>query len=178
MLYRPPLTIRAMSDCLLPCCRSWNKARCSIGSTSVCRPTPYQTGTHSKCTFLPEMPVSGRVGQAALGIVTVQWCIDLWTGYRNRDDYAANDGYFIDYKAVPGTVRLRVDGLISETKLREVSDGLSNTLLLWESIGDKLRTQYGIMDTDSMAPQAFNTPLATRESQFSPLRRHPLNLTP
>ncbi len=70
-------------------------------------------------------------------------------------DYAANDGYFIDYKAVPGTVRLRVDGLISETKLREVSDGLSNTLLLWESIGDKLRTQYGIMDTDSMAPASF-----------------------
>jgi len=53
-------------------------------------------------------------------------------------DYVGNDGCFIDHKPRFGTVRLRVGELVREYRIRDVRDGTSQTLLFWESRGDKL----------------------------------------
>ncbi len=53
-------------------------------------------------------------------------------------DYAGNDGAHIAGKSHFGTIRLRVDSIVRERRLAEVTDGTSNTFLFWESIGDRI----------------------------------------
>jgi len=54
-------------------------------------------------------------------------------------DYSGNDGAYVDGKAFFGTIRLRVGDLVKERRLNEVTDGISNTFLFWDSIGDSVR---------------------------------------
>jgi hypothetical protein len=53
-------------------------------------------------------------------------------------DYMGNDGTYVDGKPAFGAVRLRVGNVVRERRVSEVTDGTSNTLLFWESIGDGL----------------------------------------
>ncbi len=66
-------------------------------------------------------------GEATLGLNT------------NSCDYMGNDGTYSNSKPVFGSVRLRVGKLVFERRLHEITDGSTQTLLFWESVGDFLR---------------------------------------
>jgi len=63
--------------------------------------------------------------------------------YGKTCDYVGNNGIFTELQYVSseysGTIRLRIDSLVNEHRLKEVTDGTSQTLLFWESNGDALR---------------------------------------
>jgi prepilin-type processing-associated H-X9-DG protein len=86
-------------------------------------------------------------------------------------DYVGNDGAYIDRKPSFGAVRVRVGGLVRERRLREITDGLSNTLLFWESAGDKLhfadRRKAADMDTEATANFGFMIDAENRRTLYS-----------
>lgn len=86
-------------------------------------------------------------------------------------DYAGNDGTYFDRKPAFGSVRLRVGNLVRERRLRDITDGLSNTLLFWESTGDLLhvpgRSKAAEMDTDATSSFAFQIDTESRKTLYS-----------
>ena len=71
-------------------------------------------------------------------------------------DYMGNDGVARSTNPLFGTVRLRVGTIVRERRLNEVSDGTSNTLLFWESVGDSIRMKKTKkLSVDLSAPRNF-----------------------
>ena len=64
-------------------------------------------------------------------------------------DYSGNGGAFYSFDFVRfGAVRARIEGLTRPRRLSEIVDGTSNTVLFWESCGDRLRTPKSSKDLD------------------------------
>lgn len=53
-------------------------------------------------------------------------------------DYMGNNGCFQRRRPYPGTIRVRIGNFMTNTRLAEVTDGTTQTLLFWESRGDIL----------------------------------------
>ena len=71
-------------------------------------------------------------------------------------DYVGNDGAFINGKLQLGAVRLRVGQLVKELRMLDFSDGTSQTLLFWESRGDKLFSNGTSGSVDEMGLVNFD----------------------
>ena len=72
-------------------------------------------------------------------------------------DYSGNDGAYVNSKPYFGTVRLRVGNLVKERRLGEVTDGTSNTLLFWESVGDGIRlSKQSVVSINVGATDSFS----------------------
>lgn len=53
-------------------------------------------------------------------------------------DYVGNFGMFADNMFFPGALSGRLESTVKERKLSAITDGLTNTLIFWESVGDNL----------------------------------------
>ena len=73
-------------------------------------------------------------------------------------DYTGNGGYkpneTVPYSATEGPIGIQISGNSEAAKItmRKVSDGLSNTLIFWESLGGKLVDGRLEFDVDANAP--------------------------
>ncbi|MEI8212850.1 MAG: DUF1559 domain-containing protein [Planctomycetota bacterium] len=71
-------------------------------------------------------------------------------------DYSGNDGAFVNNQPYFGTIRLRVGSLVKERRLADVTDGTSNTLMFWESVGDAIRNPSQVKTSINQgAPESF-----------------------
>ncbi len=72
-------------------------------------------------------------------------------------DYVGNDGTYLSGKPEFGTIRLRIQGLVKERRMKEITDGASQTLLFWESTGDRLKLPGVdfLVDMNRHAPTSF-----------------------
>ncbi len=70
-------------------------------------------------------------------------------------DYMGNGGCFFNDKLKLGSVRLRVGEIVKQQRLKNIRDGLSNTLLFWESRGDALFSENGSRGTPDSVGLTF-----------------------
>jgi prepilin-type N-terminal cleavage/methylation domain-containing protein/prepilin-type processing-associated H-X9-DG protein len=64
-------------------------------------------------------------------------------------DYSGNGGALYSLDLVKfGSVRTRIKGLTQSRRLSDITDGTSNTVLFWESCGDRIRKPTSSMDLD------------------------------
>ncbi|MCF7962384.1 MAG: DUF1559 domain-containing protein [Pirellula sp.] len=72
-------------------------------------------------------------------------------------DYMGNDGVASEQNPLFGSVRLRVGEISRERRIREITDGTSQTLLFLESVGDALRLSERLkVSADTGCPSAFH----------------------
>ncbi len=83
-------------------------------------------------------------------------------------DYTGNGGYKpnepVHYRATEGPIGVQIPGFPDGSKigLAKISDGLSNTVMFWESMGGKLVSNGAELDIDQYAPMTtFLTVSAT-----------------
>ncbi|MFN7874725.1 MAG: DUF1559 domain-containing protein [Pirellula sp.] len=71
-------------------------------------------------------------------------------------DYSGNAGAWKNGTPHSGIVRIRIGEIAKEVRLQEVSDGMSNTLMLWESVGDRLHLSKTLsLNLDEGIPNSF-----------------------
>ena len=82
-------------------------------------------------------------------------------------DYSGNGGAFYSLDLVKfGAVRARIKGLTQARRLSDIVDGSSNTVLFWESCGDRIRSPISAkdLDLDSNVQDSFSLLVNTSPS--------------